>query len=84
MGLSGFAEIPHWHPQHAEAFALFLAEVFVVDLGVSEYANFLPGMVGNDRSRVINFYNLGIDESSRMLLDQICQGEHRLYECAAV
>jgi len=48
-------------------------EVFVVDLGVSEYANFLPGMVGNDRSRVINFYNLGIDESSRMLLDQICQ-----------
>merc|ERR1712098_85190 len=47
-------------------------EVFVVDLGVSEYANFLPGMVGNDRSRVINFYNLGIDESSRMLLDQIC------------
>jgi len=49
-------------------------EVIVVDLGVSEYSNFLPGMVGNDRDRVINFYDLGIDRTSQNILDLICEG----------
>jgi len=49
-------------------------EVVVVDMGVSTYANFLPGMVGNDRDRVILFDPLDIDRASREILDLICEG----------
>jgi len=49
-------------------------EVVVVDLGVSNYANFLPGMVGNDRDRVVQFDKDDKDRASREILDLICEG----------
>jgi len=52
-------------------------EVILVDLGVSEYNNFLPAMVNNDRDRVINFFDLGIDRTTQAILELVCEGINR-------
>jgi len=48
--------------------------VIMVDLGVSEYSNFLPAMVNNDRDRVFNFFDLGIDRTTQAILEKVCEG----------